>query len=146
MLKGSGIKVWQKITKNLIAKVPEKVFVEINKKVWIQLFSKIWSKWLIWTTRAIPIMWWFIWWWVNIYFTNWVWNRALETFIIDWLSEEDIKKYNINLWPKISTKEKIMWNIKKIHMPKFNFRKDTKKEPKKEDDFGFEQEKADDWF
>lgn len=146
-LKNAWIKVWKKITQDMLKKVPNKVFVELNKKIWMQLFSKIWTKWVISTSRAVPVMWWFIWWWVNLYYTRGVWKKAINTFILWWLSDEEIEKYWLDK-ENISLKDK----IKNIKLPKINFKRDNKNTIKKEkeiiteEDFDTKEEKIDEWF
>ena len=110
VLKNAWVKLWQKTIKNALAKIPEKMFIEINKKVWIQLFAKLSWKWFISVSKAIPILWGIIWWGINIYYTKWVWKRALDLFIIENMTKKE-KEENL---PK--EKEWIFSRIKKSWM------------------------------
>ena len=93
ILKNSWIKLWQKTIKNALAKIPEKAFIAINKKLWVQLFAKLSGKWVVSISKAVPVLWGFIGWWINIYYTKWVWKKALNLFIIDDMTDEEKEKY-----------------------------------------------------
>ena len=56
VLKGLGVKVGQKITENLIKRIPAKLLTEINKKVGFRLLTKAGEKGLINLTKMIPII------------------------------------------------------------------------------------------
>ncbi len=56
VLKEAGIKVGQKITQNIINKIPGKVLIEINKKVGFRLLTKAGEKGVINLTKAIPVI------------------------------------------------------------------------------------------
>ncbi len=56
VLKGLGVKIGQKITENLINRIPGKVLTEINKKVGFRLLTKAGEKGLINLSKMIPII------------------------------------------------------------------------------------------
>lgn len=56
VLKQAGIKVGQKVTQNIINKIPGKVLIEINKKVGFRLLTKAGEKGVINLTKAIPVV------------------------------------------------------------------------------------------
>jgi len=56
VLKRAGIKVGQKVTQNVIKKIPGKVLIEINKKVGFRLLTKAGEKGVVNLTKAIPVV------------------------------------------------------------------------------------------
>lgn len=109
VLQNAWIKIWEKTIKGILTKIPEQMFIEINKKIWISLFSKLSWRWIISVSKAVPIMWWFIWWWINMYYTKGIWEKALELFIVDSMTKEEKEKYSIN-----ENKETMLQKLNKI--------------------------------
>jgi hypothetical protein len=55
VLKDAGIKIGQKITQNIINKIPGKVLIEINKKVGFRLITKAGEKGIINLIKCVPV-------------------------------------------------------------------------------------------
>lgn len=55
VLKRAGIKVGQKVTQNVIKRIPGKVLIEINKKVGFRLLTKAGEKGVVNLTKAVPL-------------------------------------------------------------------------------------------
>jgi len=56
VLKRAGIKVGQKVTQNVIKRIPGKVLIEINKKVGFRLLTKAGEKGMVNLTKAVPLV------------------------------------------------------------------------------------------
>jgi hypothetical protein len=56
VLKQAGIKFGQKVTQNVINRIPGKVLIEINKKVGFRLLTKAGEKGILNLTKMIPIV------------------------------------------------------------------------------------------
>lgn len=56
VLKRAGIKVGQKVTQNVIKRIPGKVLIEINKKVGFRLLTKAGEKGVVNLTKAVPLV------------------------------------------------------------------------------------------
>lgn len=56
VLKRAGIKVGQKVTQNVINRIPGKVLIEINKKVGFRLLTKAGEKGVVNLSKAVPVV------------------------------------------------------------------------------------------
>jgi len=88
-LKSMGIKAGKETVKALIKKMPARMMIEINKKIGIRLFAKVWTKWAAGTTKWLPLIGWFIGWWMNAFFTDQIGKKSIAMFITDTLNEEE---------------------------------------------------------
>ncbi len=81
IVKGTGIKIGEKITINAIKKIPGKVLIKINQKVGFRLFTKLGEKGVINFVKLVPLVGGIVGGGIDVASTKIIANKAYNVFI-----------------------------------------------------------------